>query len=583
MKVGRRAFIGFVAGAVGGTLLSPLPWKLTDDIAIWTQNWSWRPSPKRGHRAGKQTLCNLCGGACGIEVDFIDEKRAIYVRGSSVNPLNKGGLCSLGASAVQFLYAPYRISQPLKQTKKRGDISGFKPISWQEALSEISKRLSRLKQEGNGKSVACISGQRNSSMFALWEHFFKAYGSKNIFALPEETDGWKLASMSTFGVPEPCSFDLSRVDCVLNFGAEWADSWRNSAPMAGIMASLMKEKPGKPVVEVVHISSRLSMSATKAKEWISVRPGTEAVLALGIASIMVKENKVSPDVVSFKGFEKWEDASGKTRTGFKELLLKEYSPDKVSKITGVEQRKILELARLFANTPRAVAIWGSGGKDCPNNFYSDLAFVALNLIKGNFSDNGPCFLQSDPPLTPLPEVKEGWSDDLRRLDEEAGWYFPFSLYSNAIYPFLDALSSGKGYPIKVLFIQEANPLYVLSETQLVRDALEKVETIIVMSSFMDESAIFADIILPSPTMLERWDDVCNISKVPNPIYAISAPVMEPIFDVKHPGDILIQIAKKVDEQVKGVFPWKNYVDFLKYRAKGIVESKRGAIADENVL
>ncbi|HDL90019.1 MAG TPA: molybdopterin oxidoreductase, partial [Thermodesulforhabdus norvegica] len=96
MKVGRRAFIGFVAGAVGGTLLSPLPWKLADDIAIWTQNWSWRPSPERGHRAAKKTICTLCGGGCPIEVDFIDGKRAIYARGGD------WGICSLGASAVQY-------------------------------------------------------------------------------------------------------------------------------------------------------------------------------------------------------------------------------------------------------------------------------------------------------------------------------------------------------------------------------------------------------------------------------------------------------------------------------------------------
>ncbi len=57
MKFGRRAFLQFAAGAVGGTLLSPLPWKLADDSAIWSQNWSWRPSPKRG--SGQQSSQHL--------------------------------------------------------------------------------------------------------------------------------------------------------------------------------------------------------------------------------------------------------------------------------------------------------------------------------------------------------------------------------------------------------------------------------------------------------------------------------------------------------------------------------------------
>ncbi len=581
MKVGRRAFIGFVAGAIGGTLLSPLPWKLTDDIAIWTQNWSWRPSPKRGHRAGKPSTCNLCGGACSIEVDLIDGKRAIYVRGTSVNPLNKGGLCSLGASAVQFLYAPYRVTQPLKQTKKRGDVSGFKPISWKEALAEISKKIRDLKEKNASRSIACITGQKRSSMYSLWQQFFKVCGSKNLFTMPDETDGWALASLSVFGTKASCGFDLKNVDCVFSFGAEWADGWGGFAPAARMFSFWNEEKPGKPLVEVIHISSRQSMSAAKSKEWIAVKPGTEAALALGIASVMVKEGKIPKEVKSYKGFEEWNDADGSSHKGFKDLLLKEYSPEKVSKITGVEKGKIIELARLFASNSRAVAIWGNSSGGGPSGFYDNLAFIALNILKGNFSNKGPCYLQVDPPLTQMPAVENENMEDTHRLDVASGWDNPMLGNSNAIYPFLDALSSGKGYPIEVLFIHEANPVFSLAESQLVKNAIEKVGMAVSLSSFMDETTAMVDLVLPAPTMLERWDDICGVSCIPNPVYAISVPVVDTKFDVKHPGDVLLQLAKNLGDSFKNAMPWKSYKDFIKFRAEGIVKSGKGAISSES--
>ena len=68
MDFNRRNFIKFFVGGLGGTLLSPLPWKLMDDISIWTQNWSWIPVPAKGEFSTVNSVCTLCPGACGIEV-----------------------------------------------------------------------------------------------------------------------------------------------------------------------------------------------------------------------------------------------------------------------------------------------------------------------------------------------------------------------------------------------------------------------------------------------------------------------------------------------------------------------------------
>ncbi|SFM52734.1 molybdopterin-containing oxidoreductase family protein [Thermodesulforhabdus norvegica] len=578
MKVGRRAFIGFVAGGIAGTLLSPIPWKLADDIAIWTQNWSWRPSPKRGHRAGVGTLCTMCGSACSVEVDLVDRQRAIYVRGSSLSPLNKGGLCALGASAVQFLYSPYRVRQPLRQTKKRGDRTGFKAISWKEAIGELGARLKKLYEEGKGHQVACLSGQRYTSLYELWSLFCGALGSSNLFAMPRETDGHSAVSQALFGHEGPFAFRLYRATGILNFGAEWADGWSSCAPMGRMYEEWVREVPGKGRTEIVHVSSRLSMSASKSNEWIPVKPGTEAALALGIAHVLIRENRVFRGVEEYEGYLNWIDSSGETRQGFRDYVLKEYSPDRVSGITGAPAAKIEELARWVASQPSPLVVWGSEGFGGPGFFHHEMAYVALNMLLGNFEDKGLCTFTPVTNSLKAAQGEESLAEE--RLDVAAGTSGLVGARSNSIYAFFEALAQGKGYPVDVLLVCEANPIYSMADAALVRDAWSKAGFTVAMTGFMDETALEADLILPTPVMLERWDDVTAVPGLPFALYGLSAPVINPLYDVKHPGDVVLQLAAMVGDETRRALPWKKYEDVLKAQVKFIADQGIGAVSDD---
>ncbi|MCK5205027.1 MAG: hypothetical protein KAR15_14190 [Desulfobacterales bacterium] len=108
MKVDRRSFLAFVLGGAAGTALSPLPWKVTDDFAIWSQNWPWTPVPERGEISTVNSACTLCPGGCGISVRKAGE-RVIKIEGLKGHPVNDGGLCILGLAGAQLLYGPTRI------------------------------------------------------------------------------------------------------------------------------------------------------------------------------------------------------------------------------------------------------------------------------------------------------------------------------------------------------------------------------------------------------------------------------------------------------------------------------------------
>ena len=104
MEINRRHFIALLAGGAAGINLTPLPWKLTDDIAIWTQNWPWVPVPPKGEFSHVKSVCRLCPGGCGITVRKVDG-RAVKIEGRTDYPVNPGGICPLGAVSYTHLRA----------------------------------------------------------------------------------------------------------------------------------------------------------------------------------------------------------------------------------------------------------------------------------------------------------------------------------------------------------------------------------------------------------------------------------------------------------------------------------------------
>ena len=114
MKIDRRGFLAFSVGGAAGTALSPLPWRLTDDVAIWSQNWPWTPVPKTGAVSFEKSTCTLCPGGCGIEVRKVGG-RPVKIDGLPGHPVNDGGICILGLAGLQLLYGPSRVRTPMQK------------------------------------------------------------------------------------------------------------------------------------------------------------------------------------------------------------------------------------------------------------------------------------------------------------------------------------------------------------------------------------------------------------------------------------------------------------------------------------
>ncbi len=125
----------------------------------------------------------------------------------------------------------------------------------------------------------------------------------------------------------------------------------------------------------------LSDTAAKATKWIGINPGTEGALALGLAYVIIKESLYDKNFVENYafGFNDWTDDNGTTHAGFA-TMVRNFAPEKVAQITGIDKAEIVSLARAFARASKPIAINGRGQGDVPGSLDESLAVQSLNAL-----------------------------------------------------------------------------------------------------------------------------------------------------------------------------------------------------------
>lgn len=552
MKVCRRSFLSLIVGGAAGTALSPLPLKLMDDSAIWTQMWPWTPVPEDGEVSHVDSICTLCPGGCGITVRKVatrNGERAIKIEGMKGHPVNDGGICVLGLSGLQLLYGPTRVKTPLRRAGARGE-GRWEKISWDDAIAEVVKKLGKLREKGRSHTVACISGTDRGTTAQLLGRFLTVYGSPNFIRIPSIQDSYELTMYLMQGVQASAGFDVENADFVLSFGSGLIEGW--GSPVRMIKANSMWKDQGK----VVQIEPRLSNTAAKSDKWIAINPGTETVLALSIAHVIIQESLYSADFVNnySSGFKE-----------FKQIVLDEFSPDDVAEITGVAASTIESLAKTFAGASKPLALCGRGKGETPGSLNEFMAVHALNALVGNINKKGGVWAVPDPDYIKWPEVKMDRiaADGMHkaRIDGAGSKRYPDVRYLLDRLP--DAINSGKEYPIEALFVAGANPIYTIPDSNAVKEAFNRVPFVVSFSSYMDETAANADLILPNHVFLERYEDVPTPVGLQKPIIGLSKPVVKPQFNTKHVGDVILLIAKSFGGRIADAFPWDSYEACLK--------------------
>ncbi|MHB8874839.1 MAG: molybdopterin-containing oxidoreductase family protein, partial [Myxococcaceae bacterium] len=391
----------------------------------------------------------------------------------------------------------------------------------------------------------------------------------------------ELANYLTQGVNERLAYDWEKTRYILSFGAGLIESFVPTAMMLRVFGHMRAGAPGRRA-KIVQIEPRQGVTAARADEWVSVRAGTDAALALGLAHVIVRDRLYDKAFVANRtlGFEKWTDASGVAHRGFKELVLEEYPPEKVAGLTGVPKEVIERLAHEFAGNQPGFAVSGRGAAAHSNGLYTCTAIHALNALVGSIERPGGVMAQKPPPFAawPEPSLDEAATAGLAkpRVDLFGDDAPPFA--ESHIAGLADRLLSGKPYPLGAVFLYYTNPLFSSPQPERLRAGLEKVPLVVSFSPFMDDSTLHADLVLPDHTYLERWQLDEAQPSVGFPVFGIRRPVVAPLHDTRSTGEVLIQLARAVGGAVGEAFP-SSEQDLIKDLVRGVHASGRGSIKE----
>ncbi len=516
MALDRRGFLMFLAGGAAGSVLTPTAWKLTDDIAIWTQNWPWIPRIPTGALDEKPSVLKLGSAEYGLKIKRVN-KQPITASGNPSHPLSLGGIDALGAASVQLMYSPSRIQQPMLKNEQ----GQFKPIAWSKAHELLSGLLKPL--QGQTDALACVSGDSTGSSREVFSKFLQTMGSPHVYLQPADGLAQNRVWNDLMQGRGQLGFDLENSDLLLVLEPDLLDAW--GAPVKN------QKVFGRGAAELIYAGALQNSTAAVARSWLPIHPGSSGHLALALAYCLFKQG-LEPRPVP-KGFREYRD-----------FVRTHYTPDQAARKTGLSSQAIQDLAQKLQQASRPLIISGSTtGEGAPG--FPFFAGLSLNLLLKRINASGG--------ITCLPGPETV-------LDPAGG---PSTVNSQDFCGYIQNCVTGKIKSPEILFVHEANPVYALPDTRKTADFFDTIPFTVSFSQFMDETAARSDLILPNPYFLERLDDSFTPFGSALNNYSLSLPVTQAGVDAKPTPDLLIALARTLDHDL-GV---RSYAELLQKKCR----------------
>jgi anaerobic selenocysteine-containing dehydrogenase len=515
------------------------------------------------------SICSLCPSGCGVLVR-VSDGHVVKLEGNPMHPINTGSLCPKGQATPELLYNPDRLTGPMRRIGERGS-GQWETVGWDEAIQTIAGRLNDLRSKGHPEQAAFMYGETRGQVRPLIERFMQAIGSPNAISHDSlNTEAARLAMYLTQGIYGLPAYDLENSHYVLSFGASLLEAGPTPQRMISGYSFLRQGRADRG--KVVVIDPRQGITGAKADEWIPIKPGTDAALALSIAYVIITTGQFDSDFVhnySF-GFEDFTDPDGQSHIGFKSFVLENYAPAQVEKIVGIPATIISRLAGEFASNSPAVAILpGKGGllNGSINGLYAGMAVHMLNALVGSIEKRGGVLVQRYMPFKDWPSLpSDRIAENGRQAERADGAGTAFPLARHAYQAVADRVLAG--YPVDTLMLYDANPVYEVPGGARFIEAFNKIPLVVSIGSFMDDTAQYADLILPEPTFLERYQDD-HIEGVGYPGIGLRQPVIEPLHDTRNVGDLLLNLASTIGGPVAAALAWPNFEALLRDRLKNI--------------
>jgi molybdopterin guanine dinucleotide-containing S/N-oxide reductase-like protein len=468
-----------------------------------------------------------CPDACGVLITVQDGK-ATRIQGDPAHPVTRGFLCAKVAKYLDRVYSPDRVLYPMRRVARKGvsdknvrPTQIFEPISWDEALSDISARLQQISAEfgpeailpySYGGTLAALNGG------SMDRRFFHRLGASQLYRAICDKAG-DAGMRSVTGVKlgtEPEQFAHSK------YIIAWAANIHGNNVHLWPFIEDARRKGARLVV----IDPYRTRTAACADWYLPINPGTDVALALGMMHVIINESLYDADYVA------------RYTTGFEQLRAKvqEYAPQQVAEWTGIKTDDIVKLAREYATVRPAAIRLNFGVQRSENGGMATRAITMLPCITGSWKEVGGGLQLSTSAAFDLN------SDGLKKPDLMQKALGREARTINMV-ELGRALNEVNDPPVKALFVYNSNPAAVCpNHNDVVRGLLRDDLFTVVHEQFFTDTTDYADIVLPATTFFEHKD----LQTAYGHYYAqISSQAIEPLGECRSNVDLFRALAERM--------------------------------------
>lgn len=471
--------------------------------------------------------CQGCTSWCSKQVYIIDG-RAVQVRGNPHSMVNMGAGCPRSHLGLQQLYDPDRLKVPMKRTnpkKGRNEDPRFVPISWDEALDTIADKIMELRNNNETHKYMLMRGRYSYMRDILYDRMTKIIGSPNNIshsAICAEAE--KFGPYYTEGYWGYRQYDVKNANYILLWGADPLSANRQVSYYSKVWGDAVDR------ATIAIVEPRLSATATKADEWLPIKPGYDGALAVAIAHVLLTKGLwYKPFVGDFLDGqnhfipgrmvdeETFEENHTHGIVKWWNFELKDKTPEWAAKLTGLDESQIERVATDYGNAaPHAISWVGGGPCMQVRGGFSSMATHALNGIVGAVDNKGGTQITNKEYTSKFPEPDD-FMDDIakkgkkhEKIDQRGRLQFPCIkegkpgsgvITNNAA----DGILNEDPYDIKVAIAYMNNFAFSTPQPERWERALSKIPFLAHMTTNASEFSWFADILLPDTHhMFEKW-------------------------------------------------------------------------------
>lgn len=500
------------------------------------------------------TLCEVCVNKCAL-LARVEKGVVTKLDPNPLFPKSKNMLCPRGNAGIQALYDPDRLKYPLIRSGEKGS-GKFRRATWDEVNTYLKEKIVTIldEEKDNRSSFLFCAGEGMAEH--TFKTFYQLFGSSNWL---NHASLCLQTVVSAYGVTlgaYPFA-DLQNAQYVIMAGANRAE-----AIVTPDSTELFKKTQGRGA-KLVYVDPRFTNTAAKADVWLPIKPGTDLAFVLALTYVVIQEKMYNLAYVEtyFSDFEAYEE----------HILSHEYTPEWAENITGISAKQIREIAREFMlYAPKAIYYPGRRSTFSQSDFQLRRAMALFQALSGGIDTKGGLIFGKNLPLaehevsSPIyaqaksraiarkKNVKKGESgyEDCAIISGGGSWIGWRNRFLEGKMP----------YPVRGAFIYKHNPVLNMPNSAKSIEMLKKMDLVVVIDTMPSDTAMYADVILPECTYLERTDPVVSFAGA-EPSIAQRNKVVDPMFESKPVREILndlsqmiskplFDVTKKYDEDVQ---------------------------------